>query len=429
MKLFSLDPIGIGTPEAESLPSYLHRLSRIHGVSIGQLLEGIERFSGRSQAPYRNSPLLAAFVRPNGTTQALVEDLEKVTNQKDLAALTLLPIMSCVARDMKCYSKDMRWCGTCLAEQSAASGESYYKLIWQFADLESCHLHGQTIEKTCAWCGSHQNTLKARRDAAWCQKCGRQLADNQSRVSDNSTSWKNDAFDLCHLVADLKTYLGETLESTAPVRFIDSVFDYYWFSQKEMELYAKVDQHEMLNILHENAPITLRTLRKFAYQLGLPIDSLLRGPDAPYEPSLDLRDTYKPAQLRRERRRRHDHVSVLKRIKSVMEEERPGLSLEQLAKESEVSVGYIADRLPHIKRKVVEDRTQFLVQEKSRKNQEALAAAFAYLARDQRLFIMSRKKALKVLINETGLPKNVLRNAIKVAFEQHEAFSQRGAVT
>lgn len=418
MKLFTLEPIGVGTSEVESLSSYVHRLSLIHGVTVGQLLERVERLSGRQRAPYRNSPVLAAFVRPNDTTQTLVEDLEKVTNQKDLAALTLLPIRPCLARDMGCYAKDMRWCPECLLEQRASGSESYYKLIWQFADVKFCHFHGRTIERVCPRCGKHQNTLKVRSGAEYCQKCRRKLEACAEGDHAPSYSWHNDAFDLCSFVAELREYANNPPDEQAPVRFIDSVFDYYWFSGKERELYAKVDHHEMLGILHGDSPVTLRTVRKYAFQLALPIGRFLGGADTPYEPALALKNTYKPNQLNRRSRKKLEHNSVLKRIDAILNEKRPGLSLRQLAEHVDVSVGYIAHRLPHIHRKVVEERRFFLAQEKERKRREALVAAFQYFTRDERLFAKSRKQALRVLMEETGLPKNVLRDAIAIAYEK-----------
>ena len=43
MKLYRLAPLGEGTPEIESFPSYMHRLAAIHGVSLKQLLELSQR--------------------------------------------------------------------------------------------------------------------------------------------------------------------------------------------------------------------------------------------------------------------------------------------------------------------------------------------------------------------------------------------------
>lgn len=426
MKLFHLDPIGLGTSEAESLPSYIHRLSILHGVTVGQLLERIEKLAGRTNAPYRNSPVLAQFVRPNQTTQAIVEDLEKVTDQTGLAALTLLPLSDCLARDMSCYSKDMRWCPTCLGEQRVTGGVAYYKLVWHFADVKTCHLHRAPIERVCGHCGRHQNTLKVRVCASICQFCRKPHEAGRGGARASNFSWQNDAFDLCQLAADMKGYANTPPKSSAPVEFLDSVFDYYWFAERERELYARVDHHEMLSILHGETPITLRTLRKYAFQLGLAIDSFLCS-DAPYEPAFLLKQSYLPESFKPASRQKRDHEATLDRIQQVLAEAGPGISLRRLAERAGVSAGYISHRLPHVKRKVVDERRAHQVREKERKRQEAIAAAFEYLTRDDRLFIKSKKQALRVLRRETGLPKNVLREAIGRAFEK--ALPEQGLST
>lgn len=403
------------------MSSYVHRLSLLHGVSVGQFLQRVEQLSGRASAPYRKNPFLATFIRPNETTQALVEDLESVSDQRNLTSLTLLPLKPCVSRDMSCYARDIRWCASCLSEKESIGGHAYYKLVWQFRDMEYCPFHREKILRCCGACGKHQNTFKVRVSAAYCQYCHRRLSDGGAAASESPGSWVNDAFDLAGLVENLPRYVDQPLEANAPARFLDAVFDYYWLSNRELELYKKVDHHEMMSIIDGVTPVTLRTIRKYAYQLNVPIDRILAGSSAPFEPPLDLEDSYRPSQVRGNTREKHDHGEIFKKISVAIRESGPSLSLRQLASRAGVSVGYIENRLPHVRQQVANARQSFLAREKSRKWRESLAAAHEYFTRDVEVFVMSRKQALKVLMAETGLPKHVLRSAIRIAFEQNPA--------
>jgi hypothetical protein len=64
-RLYSLEPIGIGTPGTESLTSYVSRLAEAHSVRVRELMVGeLLPFLGRSHlADACNSNLLTAFWR------------------------------------------------------------------------------------------------------------------------------------------------------------------------------------------------------------------------------------------------------------------------------------------------------------------------------------------------------------------------------
>jgi TniQ len=99
-RLYSLEPIGIGTPQTESLTSYISRLAAAHSVRvrdlvIGELLPHMRRlhFADSSHAD-----LFSAFWRSetralNGTcslARRMVHALEEKTGRRDVRFLTLL---------------------------------------------------------------------------------------------------------------------------------------------------------------------------------------------------------------------------------------------------------------------------------------------------------------------------------------------------
>jgi len=99
-RLYSLEPIGIGTPQTESLTSYISRLAAAHSVRVrdlvvGELLAHV-RCPHLADGPHTN--LLGAFWRSetralNSTrslARRMVHGLEEKTGRRDLRFLTLL---------------------------------------------------------------------------------------------------------------------------------------------------------------------------------------------------------------------------------------------------------------------------------------------------------------------------------------------------
>src|SRR5215472_8820879 len=99
-RLYSLEPIGIGTPEVESLSSYLNRLAQAHCVTVTTLIahELLPHISTparvRQAAPLSRGGLrglgqpLAQRIYGLGRTAATwVNGLEMVTGRRDLRFL------------------------------------------------------------------------------------------------------------------------------------------------------------------------------------------------------------------------------------------------------------------------------------------------------------------------------------------------------
>jgi len=124
-RLYSLEPIGIGTPETESLTSYVSRLAEAHSVRVRELVvHELLPSLGRSHlADARNANLLTAFWRNetralNGTqtlARNLVKALEALTGRRDLRFLTLLTWNEVLPRRHR-QKPTRAWCPSCFAE-------------------------------------------------------------------------------------------------------------------------------------------------------------------------------------------------------------------------------------------------------------------------------------------------------------------------
>jgi hypothetical protein len=89
-RLYSLEPMGIGTAQVESLTSYLGRLAVAHRVSVSKLI--LEEIAPLFRQPRARGSLLAAnsrgLLRVNDLSKEFVWVLQRLTGRLDLPYLT-----------------------------------------------------------------------------------------------------------------------------------------------------------------------------------------------------------------------------------------------------------------------------------------------------------------------------------------------------
>jgi hypothetical protein len=165
-RLIGLAPKGLGTPQVESLFSYLLRLAEAHAVRFVDLIqhvigpmvygEHVRKLRFRMCERYRR-----------GISVEEIAAIEELTRLSGLRVLTLGPVknLQCVHVD---YAKKRSWCPICIAEDP----EPYERLIWQVKGVTHCPEHGILLENTCVHCGSFQDYSRTRVHLRKCDKCG-----------------------------------------------------------------------------------------------------------------------------------------------------------------------------------------------------------------------------------------------------------------
>ena len=191
-RLYSLEPIGIGTPWTESLTSYVSRLADAHSVRVRELVVyELLPFLGRSHlADARNANLLTAFWRResralNGTRTLaanLVRGLEVLTGRCDLRFLTLLTWTAVLPR-AELQKPTRAWCPTCFAEWRQSGRVAYDPLLWTLAPVTFCPIHRQRLHVVCPFpdCVRPSPWLGSRSRPGCCARCGRWLGSAETR--------------------------------------------------------------------------------------------------------------------------------------------------------------------------------------------------------------------------------------------------------
>jgi hypothetical protein len=171
-RLYSLEPMGIGTAQVESLTSYLGRLAVAHRVSVSKLV--LEEIAPLFRQPRARGSLLAAnsrgLLRVNDLSKEFVWVLQRLTGRLDLPYLTILPWAQ-VMSSQETVHPQRAWCSGCLEEQRTRGEVIYEFLWWSFQCIEICPQHAQPLQTQCPHCHQQQAWLGARSQAGYCSAC------------------------------------------------------------------------------------------------------------------------------------------------------------------------------------------------------------------------------------------------------------------
>ncbi|WP_442682518.1 TniQ family protein [Stenotrophomonas sp. JC08] len=416
--LLPLRMLGTGSADVEALPSYLIRLASAHGITTGHLMRLLLANTGNSEVDLAagiHSQPFAGLVRPNTTTRRVLESATRHVLEPlgTLIQGTFLFLYPAIKRSTYTYSPTIRWCPACLSEQTVIHGAAYLKLSWLLEGAEACAIHRLRLRNTCPHCQRFARPMNRWLAINVCQHCDAPL----DRVTADDvvlTVSTAAAPDLVRFVGDL-AHRHIPFPIGAANRFIDQIFNEAWASQREQDLWKKLPRDDCLRYANPDEPITLPTARRIAYLLEMPISELLDGGTPTVQSFGFAAEQPLPAPM--EPGKRGPKVKVEALGKTLMEALATGAprSLEQISRDSETTVGAMRYHYPDLVRRLALNWNAHLAAERNRKRAQAREATFNGIQtwHQRQTKPLSRKGLLAELIRETGLPKEVLRQAIQ----------------
>jgi len=424
--LFPIPLIGMGTSEIESLPSYLHRLAFEHGIYVGELLKFIY-CHGISDIDEDDSVALIphylrveSLVRPNKVTNTIIR-LLKVMGGSDASNGTFCFLDGSVGRLSNEISKGFKWCPECFAEMKSIGEDCYFKLIWHLEDITQCPIHGAPLVSSCGFCGCKQTSYIKRNLLGSCQECGESLSVRHKTIlpSEVRNSWELCGVDLMQLFKDLEDGSVHVIHLDGAKKSLEHLFDYFWTKQRGKDLFSVIPRDKLLSVIYEQSKISLKSARRFAYSMGIPLYDFLSG--HAHQSSAVLNSHWvcglQPSFMAISEKSSHDHLKVISAIKKVTQDSKEPLSLKQVAKKVDVSVGYIEYRHPAVKNAIVKAHEKYRKELRAQKQNRATAAALSFFTEKKYYsYNKSRKQAYRVIREETGLPKFVLKRAINQVY-------------
>jgi transcriptional regulator with XRE-family HTH domain len=187
-RLFFLEPIGIGTPQVESLTSYISRLAELHCFSARDL---IARIIVPIVPKSYNTTNLFCMRNYTGATNGtgelafdLVQALEKLTLRQNLHYLTLLD-WDTILTNRNLLRATKGWCPDCYEEWRLNHQNIYDPLLWNFKVISVCSYHQKTLQTICPHCQKKVSILSSFSRPGYCSKCRQWLGmlSNPSEIS------------------------------------------------------------------------------------------------------------------------------------------------------------------------------------------------------------------------------------------------------
>lgn len=144
-RLFSLQPIGIGTASCESLLSYAMRLAEAHSIPTSSLfsnyimpLTGID-FSRGVSGGFLS--IISIIGLGKSSPANFISSLQALTRRSDLSKLSIARYHGLLSPSLFISrSRLMRWCPECIEEQNR-SGIAYEPLMWSMEHISVCAIH------------------------------------------------------------------------------------------------------------------------------------------------------------------------------------------------------------------------------------------------------------------------------------------------
>ncbi len=184
-RLFRLEPVGIGTPYAESLTSYVARLAQAHQVAPKSLVRyEILPFQGKEGRTLRhyyrlNKFWLVGALSLNGAgpaAQEWVQTLQALTLRNDLRFSTMLTWGEVIASS-RLLRGSKAWCPSCYEAWKHTDHVIYEPLLWTIQGVTVCPVHHCYLSTECPHkdCKSQESLLTQVSRPGYCSHCTRWL--------------------------------------------------------------------------------------------------------------------------------------------------------------------------------------------------------------------------------------------------------------
>jgi hypothetical protein len=125
---------------------------------------------------------LTAINGKRQTARNWVTLIERLSGQRSLSALTMLPWQSVVA-DMALLRRVRAWCPKCLAEQKREKRIIYEHLSWALAAVNVCADHEIKLQTKCPHCERTSSPLSGKLIPGRCSRCLRWLGNSSLGMS------------------------------------------------------------------------------------------------------------------------------------------------------------------------------------------------------------------------------------------------------
>ena len=279
-RLYAIQPIGIGTPFAESLSGYLARLADAHAVSVGNLV--LRELSTLVSNPLFHSSepnvFHARFYPMNGLgdpARKWVEVLQTGTMQMDLRFLTLLSFAD-LLWPLAIFRRRRVWCGACYGDDRASGKPVHERLIWALRSVAVCPQHRRPLEEACPSCSQRSKPITAFSRPGHCFRCQAWLGGNTWVGDPQATDEEMWSAAEVGALLSAAPRLGSISPRNTFTTNFQSCVDYVAEGNKSAFAdAANVNDNRVKAFLDRRCQPQISTLLRISYHLRIPVTSFL----------------------------------------------------------------------------------------------------------------------------------------------------------
>ncbi|MFJ8459742.1 TniQ family protein [Lysinibacillus xylanilyticus] len=176
--LYSIEPIGVGTINVESLSSYISRLADAHCVTVGDIMTHL--IATKIDKKYINNLVFkggngfyksSSAINGHGNiADNFIEVIAFLTKRRDIGKTTFVNCREIVP--FRGLLKSSRhWCPSCFQADLESKQIVYERLSWNLQPFHKCIIHDRTLESVCPFCKSSMYTLERKSVTGYCSKC------------------------------------------------------------------------------------------------------------------------------------------------------------------------------------------------------------------------------------------------------------------
>lgn len=358
---FYMEPQGKGTPEIENFYSFVGRLANAHAVTIYQLVEHMNAWTG---VPRDLRIAKHGFFTSNhalcGTgvlVKHAVEILELAVGYKGLRATTFLALAEATCRNAPQIVKRQRaWCPACYIDSVRTQTVLYDRLYWASALISRCIEHKISLESRCPKCHRHQKVSGLAHAIDKCIWCKGSLISSHKHWNRAPYPSFGEA-EVLELISRVVLDPGIVFERNVAQRFFSSLRSRQvdaLFGATDLRLYRIDPAH-----LRTESPKFV-TLLRCAAAFDISLVGLLENPE---EAALQVTATLvKRPPVPFQPRLRHDDAvrhSVGRALVHAIRESRAGrvFSLRMVCETLGVTKGYAAYQFPQLCSQLVNKRS------------------------------------------------------------------------
>jgi len=403
-KLFPLAPFGLGTPLVESFTSYLGRLSVAHDVSIHQLLRALH---GTPEETRLNGYSML--------TRRTVAAVSRLTAQPALSCTTLLRFRRVLAGNSNdSVVSSRRWCPRCIDEEIKRGEHGYDPLMWSVAAVVACPVHDLLLLSSCAECRRSQPLVAYQSgNRNHCVFCGSCLdAEQICHALMPEDKWARAQFSELLSQPATRSYRGFPVHVvlTGLVREAGSV------AEAAAAIGMPADNFRNL-LSRKGARPKMSTVVRIAAGLQQSIDAIL---DAPEDVIRQAKFAFSylsraPGKNQRPSPIQRSRLKCSLKIAAEAPDSLVAQSVAEICSSVGVSVGFAGYACPELVALVGQRRARARILRSRQQADMAKQAVRALVATAERdgLALPSIRNIVICLMASTGVPKRVLRNAIK----------------